>query len=302
MNHVIFSEIFVTISKPNCLIFAHSQLKKINKLKILTLKNYLIISLGAVLFASACVPKRHLTSSQNRVKNLESDSLGTHNKLNTCNTSLADCNLNVSRLKQDKDAMSKDYKNLSNTSQATINMSQMTIDEQQKRLKDMQSMIQSQKDVMNKLKSTIANALVNFKPDELTVSIKDGKIYVSLQEKLLFKSGSDVVDPKGKEALNSVAGILNSNPDISVLIEGHTDSIPMHGKFIDNWALSVGRATSIVRIFTIDYKVDARRVTASGRSEFYPVADNITPEGRSRNRRTEIILSPDLSELFKLLN
>jgi chemotaxis protein MotB len=163
-------------------------------------------------------------------------------------------------------------------------------------------MIQGQKDVMSKLKKIIADALINFKPDELTVSIKDGKIYVSLQEKLLFKSGSDVVDPKGKEALQTVATVLNNNQDINVLIEGHTDSIPMHGKFTDNWALSTARAASIVRILTNDYKVDAHRVTASGRGEFYPVNSNSTTEGRARNRRTEIILSPNLNELFKLLD
>ena len=198
--------------------------------------------------------------------------------------------------------MQKDLKSLSATSQATINSKQMTIADQAKRLSDLQSLIQSQRDVMNKLKKTIADALVNFKPDELTVSIKNGKIYVSLQEKLLFKSGSDVVDPKGKEALQSVASVLNTNRDISVLIEGHTDSVPIRGKFADNWALSVSRATSIVRILSNDYNVDAHRVTASGRGEFYPVEINSTPEGRARNRRTEIILSPDLSELFKLLD
>ena len=111
-----------------------------------------------------------------------------------------------------------------------------------------------------------------------------------------------MVDPKGKEALQSVATVLNTNPDISVLIEGHTDSIPVSGKFQDNWALSVSRATAIVRILANDYKVDAKRVTASGRGEYYPIDSNSKPEGRARNRRTEIILSPNLSQLFQLLN
>ena len=95
---------------------------------------------------------------------------------------------------------------------------------------------------------------------------------------------------------------LGSAPDINVMIEGHTDTVPIRGKFEDNWALSVSRATSIVRILTDDYKVDAHRVIASGRSEFFPVDDNKTSDGRAKNRRTEIILSPNLSELFKLLN
>jgi chemotaxis protein MotB len=208
---------------------------------------------------------------------------------------------NASELQQEKESVEKDLQNLSNSSQADINSKQLTIAEQAKRLKDLQTLIQSQKDVMNKLKKIVADALVNFKPDELTVAIKDGKIYVSLQEKLLFKSGSNMVDPKGKEALQSVATVRNGNPDINVLIEGHTDSIPVSGKFQDNWALSVSRATSIVRILTNDYNVNAQRVIASGRSEFYPIISNATTDGRSRNRRTEIILSPNLNELFKLL-
>jgi chemotaxis protein MotB len=125
---------------------------------------------------------------------------------------------------------------------------------------------------------------------------------VSLQEKLLFKSGSDVVDPKGQEALGTLAKVLNSTSNINIMIEGHTDSIPINKvKFQDNWALSTARATSIVRILTKDYMVDPTTITAAGRSKFYPIKSNQTEEGRSANRRTEIILSPNLTELFKLL-
>jgi chemotaxis protein MotB len=258
------------------------------------MKKISILAISSIICLSACVSKSKFRSSQSRVKNLQNDSTYSYTKLNECNSS-------VLALQQEKESVQKDLQSLSNSSQATINNSKMTIAEQAKRLKDLQALIQGQKDVMNKLKKTIADALVNFKPDELTVSIKDGKIYVSLQEKLLFKSGSDVVDPKGKEALQSVATVLNNNQDINVMIEGHTDSIPMHGKFTDNWALSTARSASIVRILTNDYKVDAHRVTASGRGEFYPVNTNSTTEGRARNRRTEIILSPNLNELFKLL-
>ena len=111
-----------------------------------------------------------------------------------------------------------------------------------------------------------------------------------------------MVDPKGKDALKTLADVLNVNREIQVLIEGHTDSIAISGKFADNWALSVARATSIVRVLSNDYKIDSKRITASGRGEFYPVQSNATAEGRAKNRRTEIILAPDLSELFKLIN
>jgi chemotaxis protein MotB len=164
-------------------------------------------------------------------------------------------------------------------------------------------MIQSQKDVMARLKNSIADALMNYKADELYVYIKDGNVYVSLEEKLLFKSGSDVVDPKGKEALKSLAMVLNNTQEnITVMIEGHTDNIPINTKlFKDNWDLSTARATSIVRILTTDNGFDPSRITASGKSQFHPVKTNETDEGRAGNRRTEIILSPDLKEIYKLL-
>lgn len=265
------------------------------KTKNMQMKKIITITLISTICFCACVSKKKFHGSQDRVKNLQVDSSGTHTKLNECNSTVA-------LLQKEKESVQKDLQNLSSSSQASIATSQMTIADQAKRLKDLQSLIQGQKDVMNKLKKTITDALVNFKSDELTVSIKDGKVYVSLQEKLLFKSGSDVVDSKGKEALQSVANVINNSGDINVLIEGHTDSIPMHGKFEDNWALSVARATSIVRIFTNIYFVDAHRISAAGRGEFYPINSNATNEGRARNRRTEIILSPNLTELFKLIN
>ena len=147
----------------------------------------------------------------------------------------------------------------------------------------------------------MTDALVGFSANDLTVTQKNGKVYVSLSENLLFPSGSAVVNPQGKEALSKLADVLNVNPDISVDIEGHTDSIPIRKKYEDNWALSTARAISIVRILVNDYKVDPVRVIASGHSQYDPVDTNSTEEGRARNRRTEIILSPKLDELYKLL-
>lgn len=259
------------------------------------MKKFTFIFLSSILFLSSCVSKSKLRNEQARVKQLQSDSIGTH-------TNLKNCNSKVAGLEKERADLQTAMSNLSSSSQATIETSKMTIEEQAKRLKDLQTLIQSQKDIVNKLKKIVADALINFKPDELTVSIKDGKLYVSLQEKLLFKSGSAVVDPKGKEALQSLATVLNATQDISVVIEGHTDNVPMKGKYVDNWSLSTERATSIVRILTTDYKVDARNISATGKGEFYPVADNTTTDGKAKNRRTEIILSPDLSELFKLIN
>jgi chemotaxis protein MotB len=266
------------------------------------MKKIQFLLLTGVITFSSCVPKRQLISEQNHVKDLQGDSTSTHNNLNDCNTSLNTCNTKVSNLEREKASIASDLQNVSSAAEKNKASSQMTIAEQAKRLKDLQDLIQSQKDAVNKLRKTVADALVNFKPDELSVTVKDGKLYVSLQEKLLFQSGSAIVDPKGKQALKSLASVLNATPDINVMIEGHTDTVPIRGKFEDNWALSAARATSIVRILTNDYNVDPHRVIESGRGEFYPVADNRTTEGRAKNRRTEIILSPNLNELFKLLN
>ena len=266
------------------------------------MKKYSFIILSFILVASSCVSKKSFVSEQKRVKHLQTDSIAAYSNLKNCNSSLSSSNAKVADLEKEKEGIQKSFSNLSSSSQTTIENSKLTIADQAKRLKDLQTLIQSQKDIVNKLKKSVADALINFKPDELSVSIKDGKLYVSLQEKLLFKSGSAVVDPKGKEALASLASVLNVTPDISVVIEGHTDNVPMKGKYVDNWSLSTERATSIVRILTGDYKVDAHNVVATGRSEFYPIADNSTTEGKAKNRRTEIILSPNLSELFKLIN
>lgn len=248
-----------------------------------------------IISGASCVSKKKFKSSQARIEKLHNDSTTTHTSLNECLTNLNASKNMVSQLDEKNLMIIKELQELSTNSQMTIN-------QQAKRLADMQKIINSQKSVMNNLMKTVTDALVGFTPEELNIQIKDGNIYVSLQEKLLFKSGSDKVDPKGKEALQKLAAVLNSNPDINVNIEGHTDSIPIKGKFADNWALSVARATSIVRILTIDAGVNPHRIIASGRSEFYPVDSNSNDTGRAHNRRTEIILSPNLSELFKLLN
>ncbi len=251
---------------------------------------------------SSCVTKKKYNASQDWLGKLQKDSSITHKQLDGCNDqvrSLTDQNGNLEKQLSDVQGNLKD---VSSKSSQAIAQSKMTIAEQAKRLKDLQDLIQSQKDVMNRLRQSIADALVNFKPDELSVNIKDGNVYVSLQEKLLFKSGSAAVDPKGKEALGKLAQVLNNTPDINVNIEGHTDTVPIRKElFPDNWALSTARAVSIVRILTRDYGVDTHKITASGRGEFHPVATNDTQEGKAANRRTEIILSPNLTELYKLL-
>lgn len=176
------------------------------------------------------------------------------------------------------------------------------LSDREKTLDDMRKIIERQDSITNRLNGILRNALLGFNSDELSVEIKNGKVYVSMSDKLLFQSGSSAVEAKGKDALKLLADVLEKNADIDILVEGHTDNVPIKTSvYKDNWDLSVARATSIVRILTSDYKIVPTRLTASGKGEFFPKADNETADGRAKNRRTEIILSPKLDELMKLL-
>jgi chemotaxis protein MotB len=185
---------------------------------------------------------------------------------------------------------------------ADLDAKEKLLSERERTLHDMKQIIARQDSITRNLNNILRNALLSFNSDELSVEIKDGKVYVSMSDKLLFQSGSSAVEDKGKDALKLLAGVLDKNPDIDILIEGHTDKVPIKTSvYKDNWDLSVARATSIVRILANDYKILPTRMTASGKGEFFPKADNETAEGRAKNRRTEIILSPKLDELMKLL-
>jgi len=254
-----------------------------------------VVSLFISVSFSSCVSIKKFKASEARVGQLQTDNANVQHKLNECDKNVKDLNDQKTSLLNENSLVQNDLKSLTTESK-------MTIADQARRLKSLQDMIQAQKNVMSKLKNSIAAALMNYKTDELSVYTKDGNVYVSLAEKLLFKSGSDVVDPKGKEALKSLAQVLNGTKEITVMIEGHTDNVPIKTNiFKDNWDLSTSRANSIVRILTKDNGFDPSRITASGRSEFHPVKENETVEGRAGNRRTEVILSPDLKELYKLL-
>jgi chemotaxis protein MotB len=183
-----------------------------------------------------------------------------------------------------------------------LNNKENLLSDREKALEEMQLIIHRQDSITKRLNSILRNALLGFNSDELSVEIKNGKVYVSMSDKLLFKSGSSAVEEKGKEALKLLAEVLNKNTDIDILVEGHTDNVPIKtAVYKDNWDLSVARATSIVRILSLDYKIASTRMTASGKGEFFPKADNETTEGRAKNRRTEIILSPKLEEIMQLI-
>lgn len=275
-------------------------------------KNFLLIlflSISVPFLVTSCVAKKKYLQSQTALESARADSSMLANKvaqmqknIEGLTSSGAALQKDLENLKEQYDVTSKNAAGKIASQQSLLNKSKEEIAEQQRKLETLQGLLEQQKKNADALRQKMADALVKFNSNELSVSVKNGKVYVSLQENLLFPSGSAVVNPKGKEALGKLAEVLNTNPDITVNIEGHTDSIPIRSRFEDNWALSTARATSIVRILTKDYKVDPVRVTASGHSLYDPVDTNSTPEGRAKNRRTEIILTPKLDELYNLIN
>lgn len=223
----------------------------------------------------------------------------------------------ISGVNNDLASLHKEYDNLKASSgntvaslsgdlqnkQTELEKKEKALQEKEAKLKELQGIINRQDSVMNSLTNTVKKALLGFNPDELTVTMRDGKVYVSMSDKLLFKSGSPDVEAKGKDALKKLAEVLNKNSDVSIAIEGHTDNVPIKtAQFKDNWDLSTARATNVVRLLTDEYGMDAKRLTAAGKGEFSPIADNSTPEGKAKNRRTEIVLSPKLDELMKAIS
>jgi chemotaxis protein MotB len=252
-------------------------------------------------FITSCVPKKQLLAAQDNISRLQSDSAQLATRLSSVQQTLGQTESSRKSLQEQLEATRNEASSRLQDASSRLNMSQQQIAEQQRRLEQLQALIDQQRKNTQDLKKKISDALVAFNSSELTVSTKNGRVYVSLQENLLFPSGSAVVNPKGTQALSRLAEVLNTNTDINVEIEGHTDSVPIRGKFQDNWELSVARSTAIVRILTENYKVDPTRVTASGRSRWEPIDSNTTAEGRARNRRTEIILEPKLDQLMQLI-
>jgi chemotaxis protein MotB len=176
------------------------------------------------------------------------------------------------------------------------------LEDREKALKELQDRIAARDRAMEDLRNKLKNALTGYQDGDLSVEVRNGKVYIAISDKMLFKSGSAAVEKLGKEALAKVATVLNKYPDMDLIIEGHTDNVPIKTeRFTDNWDLSVIRATSVVRILTNDYAMPAARVTPSGKGEFFPKASNDTPEGRSKNRRTEIIIAPKLDMIEEML-
>jgi len=265
----------------------------------------LLIYLPLIFLVPGCVAKKHLVQSQLETANLRSDSARLATKIAGLQTDISALNKKIGDLANQNSQLGEQTANQQSQLSATgktLQEQQQSLRDQQQKLQQLQALLSQQKNKSDELKNKMSEALKGFNSSELTVVQKNGKVYVSLSENLLFPSGSAVVNPKGVDALSKLAAVLNLNNDVAVNIEGHTDSIPIRGRFKDNWELSTARANSIVRILVESYRVDPVRVIASGHSYFDPLDVNSTAEGRAKNRRTEIILSPKLDEMYKLLD
>lgn len=264
-----------------------------------------------LVFSSCVTKKKYLLAETGRLEALERERI-LKDELNTGNTTIARLTERLNKLLRDTAQLGGEIRNYrtlldSNLSEneklnAILREKTAELDEREKTITSLQEMINAQNEKVQSLLTSVQDALLGFGSDELSVQMKDGKVYVAMSDKLLFESGSARVDKRGKEALAKLAGVLNKQNDIDVYIEGHTDTKPIHtAQFKDNWDLSVIRATSVVRILTKEYGVSPLQIQPAGRGEYKPVADNETTEGRAKNRRTEIIMAPRLDKLFRLL-
>lgn len=230
---------------------------------------------------------------------LQGDTAKLHHEIADLKKNIADLTDNLATANKNIDALNNKY----NASTSKVSQLSGDLAKREARLKEVEDILHKRDEATNALKEKLQKALLGFTQNGLSVDIRNGKVYVSLTDKLLFPSGSIVIDDKGKQALKQLAAVLNKEPDINMAVEGHTDDkkIKNLGQIKDNWDLSVLRATSVTRYLTEVENIDPHRLTATGKGEFQPIDTTNTPEGLAKNRRIEIVLSPKLDELYNLI-
>jgi chemotaxis protein MotB len=269
---------------------------------------YLLIAAVLCTTLHACVV---LSPKKYKALVAERDSLS--NRTTTLEAQVASLQADTARLRHELADLKDKYHTL-NTSYDTLNsnynntsskVTQLSSDLQKReeRLKEVEDALHKRDEATQALKDKLQKALLGFQQSGLTVDIRDGKVYVSLADKLLFPSGSITIDEHGKAALQQLAVVLNKEPDINIAVEGHTDDkkVINLGQIKDNWDLSVMRATSVTRYLTETENVDPHRLTATGKSQYQPIDSANTDEARTKNRRIEIVLTPKLDELYNLI-
>lgn len=240
-----------------------------------------------------------LRQNQKKLAGLEAE----HDQLNLMYKNLLNNSGKLNRdLTQQQQQLLTIQQNLEKTRRENDSLS-TSLAEREKKVNELEQVLANKDKAVQELKARISNALLNFKENDLTVKVKNGKVYVSLAEQLLFGSGSIDVDKKGVGALQQLAKALKDQKDITIMVEGHTDNVPISKKSAymqDNWDLSVMRATSITKIL-VNGGVSPKQIVPAGKGEYTPLVANDTPQNKQKNRRTEIIITPDLDELFKIL-
>ena len=273
------------------------------------MKKIALFTLLTLLLCTSCVTKKKFMMTE-AARMASIDSL--QNLLTDCRNTGDQMTAQIKKLLRDTTQMGnsiRQYQSMLSTNMteqeklnALLSQKKNELSERERTINELQDMINAQNEKVKQLLNSVKDALLGFSTDELTVREKDGKVYVAMSDKLLFQSGSARLDKRGEEALGKLAEVLNKQTDIDVFIEGHTDNKPINTvQFKDNWDLSVIRATSVVRILIKNYGVNPLQIQPSGRGEYMPVDDNETAEGRSKNRRTEIIMAPKLDKLFQML-
>ena len=228
----------------------------------------------------------------------------TEDSLNQKQQKLEQLESSLDLLKQNSESALKERITENETLMEKITEKENELAERMARVDELEGLIARQQAAMKSLKEKISDALLNFEDKGLTVEARDGKVYVSMENKLLFRSGSWAVESEGQKAIDGLANVLADNPDITILIEGHTDNVPYNGKgpLKGNWDLSTKRATAIVNQLLENPNILPQNLTAAGRGEYLPIAPNSTREGRAANRRIEVVLSPQLDEITQILN
>lgn len=246
---------------------------------------------------------KELAKTKSEREKLQADLSALNNKMDVLNDSYAALEKNSGESLKANMAKNRELLEQLGAKEKALALEQEQLNKNNQRLQELEALIAAKEESMRKLKETLSKALNSFEGKGLTVEQKNGKVYVSMENKLLFKSGSWAVGSEGKTAVVEVGKVLGDNPDISVLIEGHTDDDPFGGSgpIADNWDLSTKRATAIVAILSENKAVSKQNLTAAGRGEFSPLASNTTAEGKAKNRRIEIILTPRLDEIAEML-
>ncbi len=278
---------------------------------------YLFIVLSFLLSSCVVLSKKKfdqlMADKDQIVKNLDDANVkieSLEEERNSLQRDTTKLNKEVSRLQERLKDLDRNYAALRSNSSTEINKlagnltkTEADLRKREARLKEVEEILRKRDEATNALKNKLQKALLGFQQNGLTVEIKDGKVYVSLTDKLLFDTGSIIIDEKGKQALKELAKVLNTQPEINISVEGHTDNqkVGNLGQIKDNWDLSVLRATSVVRYLTETQKIDSKRITATGKGEFQPVDKGNIATARSKNRRIEIVLSPKLDELYQLI-